>query len=164
MQEVKWCCCPLLVPRYDHGKKKYFVTCSLSLPRFCLHFQYFRVDALTYIHKIFTVKVAEAIEKNQPSTLANSEDRNKKELLSISPEVCLLEISGKTSQVPSLGMPTPDIGAVKRRYSVSCLSPMHSNKRNPQNILPGSAKIIFLTPSISRVAKVVGRLWKRKAI
>lgn len=76
----------------------------------------------------------------------------------------LLAISGKTLHVPSLGMPTPDIGAVKRHYSVSCLSSMHSNRSNPQNILPGSAKIIFLTPSISRVAKVVGRLWKRKAI
>lgn len=44
------------------------------------------------------------------------------------------------------------------------LSTVLGNKSNPQNILPGSAKIIFLTPSISRVAKVVGRLWKRKAI
>jgi len=61
-------------------------------------------------------------------------------------------------------MPAPDISAAKHHYSVSCLPPMRSNKSNPQNILPGSAKIIFLTPSISRVAKVVGRLWERKAI
>lgn len=59
-------------------------------------------------------------------------------------------------------MPAPDVGAVKCHYFVSYPSYMHDNKINPQNILPGSAKIIFLTPSISRVAKVVGRLWKKK--
>lgn len=75
---------------------------------------------------------------------------------------CFLEISQKTLQAPSLGMLTADRGAVKHCYSFSCLLTMHSNKSNSQNILPGRAKIIFLTPSISRVAKVVGKLWKRK--
>lgn len=91
------------------------------------------------------------------------EQRQKRTPFHIPVSPSLLEISEKILQVPSLG-PTPGTGAVKCHYSVSCLSSIHSNKSNPQNILPGSAKIIFLTPSISRVAKVVGRLWIKKVI
>lgn len=42
------------------------MTCSWVLPHFCLHFQYVRVDALTYTHKIFMVKVEGAVGKNTP--------------------------------------------------------------------------------------------------
>lgn len=125
--------------------------CSLALCRSCLNFQYFRVDALTYVHRISIGKVKGAMgkKKNTPAQCIYKTQRN-----------CWMEkiVRSVHQHILRTEAGTPDM------VLFHILSAVHSNKSNPQNILPGSAKIIFLTPSISRVAKVVGRLRKRKAI